>query len=62
LIKAGISSEKNLLTIYPCSGNARGARVTGFMGRPEEAEGKGILVPPISIEEIFSISKLKCDI
>jgi FkbM family methyltransferase len=62
LINAAISNEKKLLTIYPCSGNAGGARVTGFKGRPEESEGGGILVPSISIEEIFSFYKLsKCD-
>jgi len=62
VINAAISDEKSLLTIYPCSGNAGGARVTGFKGRPEESEGGGILVSSISIEEIFSFYKLsKCD-
>jgi FkbM family methyltransferase len=62
IVNAAISDEKSLLTIYPCSGNAGGARVTGFKGRPEEDEGGGVLVPSISIEEIFSFYKLsKCD-
>jgi FkbM family methyltransferase len=62
VINAAIAEQNTLLTIYPCSGNAGGARVTGFKGRPEEFDGGGVLVPSISIKDIFSFYNLThCD-
>lgn len=62
VVNAAIAEQNTLLTIYPCLGNAGGARVTGFKGRPEEFDGGGVLVPSISIKDIFLFYNLThCD-